>query len=295
MNVIERIEYDRQNNKPVRGKFPRRPEDSKTLRNWIAEGKCPKDDATLQMYQMGWSDQGYGYYDVCDVRDMTPEEVETTASAFTRKAKPKEEVKPRSLLEILNGKPQCKILTKEDWETKEIVVFDTETTGFSPARDEVLQISAADNYGRSLDLYVRPVRHRRWDEAEAINHISPAMVANQPTAKELASRIQLLFDQADYVVGHNVDFDVRFVKACFGVTIDENKIIDTCKIFKTMYRKDQVANHKLETAVAMFASDAIKAQYADGAHSSMVDVWATLDVYKKFCEHCWLEPNNPWA
>lgn len=279
MTITERIENERQVNRPVNGNFPKKPESSKSLRNWLREGKCPRDGSSLRMYQMDWDpSKGYGYYDASDVRDMTEEEIAIVEKIYPTKDQASEKKEPSK--KVTN--PKCRLLSKEDWETKEIVVFDTETTGFSQYKDDILQISAADNHGHTLDLYVRPTKKRQWKDAEKVHHISPAMVANAPTAMQLAPRIQLLFDQADYIVGHNVGFDVRFVESCFGISIDPSKVIDTLDIFKMLY--PNADNHKLETAVAMFASDAIKVQYADGAHSAIVDVLATLDVYKTFCK-----------
>ena len=298
MTVVERINHERLVNKPVYGRFPAKPDTAKSLTAWIREGKCPIEGATLKMYQMGRGDnQGYGYYDACDVRLLTEEEKISISIAFPPKEKKqaintkkveKPKVEKPQKVEIKSSKSDvCKILSPEDWKTKEIVVFDTETTGFTPGKDEILQFSAADNFGHTMDLYIKPTHNNSWDEAMAVHHITPEMVADAPTAWKLKSRIQLLFDQADYVIGHNVPFDIRFVKKSFGIDIDPEKVIDTCSLFRKLYPKSMVPNHKLETAVRMFADKEIKDQYEDGAHSAIVDVLATLNVYRKFCEQEW--------
>lgn len=174
-------------------------------------------------------------------------------------------------------------MTPEEWATKEIVVFDTETTGFYNT-DEILQMSAADNHGHTYDQYVKPLTHFAWDKAMAVNHITPEMVDNSPTVVTLAPIWQSLFDHADYIIGHNVNFDIRMMNN-IGVEIDPAKVIDTCKIHKVLCPNAE--NDKLETAVRNLASEKIKAQYADGAHSAIVDVLATLDVYHTFCKMIW--------
>lgn len=297
MTLQERIENERMVNRPVIGTFQTKPEDAKTLRQWLREGMCPKEGTTLHMYQMTKKNpyeqpEGYGYYDAKDVRPLTRDEQTWYESTLKvkRSESPKQQEqktttqKPQKSLkdQLLRGK-MCHIVTPEEWETKEIVVFDTETTGFGKY-DEILQLSAADNHGHTYDQYVQPLRKKRWDEAEAINHISPAMVKGQPTTVTLAPIWQSLFDQADYIIGHNVSFDIRMT-GYIGIRIDPSKVIDTMNIHKIM--APDAEKHKLETAVAEFASESIKAQYADGAHSAIVDVLATLDVYHTFCKQVW--------
>lgn len=87
MTLKERIENEREVNRPVDGKFTKKPKDAKTLRQWMREGMCPKDGTTLRMYQMSHT-QGYGYYITEDVRPMTPEEL-ASYNSTPSKEKPK--------------------------------------------------------------------------------------------------------------------------------------------------------------------------------------------------------------
>ena len=281
MTLKERIENEREVNRPVDGKFTKKPKDAKTLRQWMCEGMCPKDGTTLRMYQMSHT-QGYGYYITEDVRPMTPEEL-ASYNSTPSKEKPKNKKQEMDVVSTLRKKKQCYIVTPEEWATKEIVVFDVETTGFYNT-DEILQMSAADNHGHTYDQYVKPLTHFAWDKAMAVNHITPEMVDNSPTVVTLAPIWQSLFDHADYIIGHNVNFDIRMMRN-IGVEIDPAKVIDTCKIHKVLC--PDAENDKLETAVRNLASEKIKAQYADGAHSAIVDVLATLDVYHTFCKMIW--------
>lgn len=284
MTLQERIDNDRAVNRPIEGAFSPRPKEAKTLLQWMrTEMYCPKEDAVMHIFQMNET-HGYGYYLQEDVRPMTQEEIELIEKRQTKK-KEKSAVTAQKTdpVEMLRKAKKCYIVTPEEWETKEIVVFDTETTGLSKY-DEILQFSAADNHGHTYDQYVKPLRKKSWVDAININHITPEMVKDSPNSKQLASIWQSLFDQADYVIGHNVSFDIRVMNAV-GVKIDPDKVIDTLSIYKVLY-PDEV-NHKLETAVARFANNEIKTLYADGAHSAIVDVLATLDVYHAFCKQVW--------
>ena len=66
--------------------------------------------------------------------------------------------------------------------------LDTETTGLSPPRDEILEIGILDDKSRTLiDSLARPENHRIWPGAQANHGISPSDVANGPTLDELRS------------------------------------------------------------------------------------------------------------
>lgn len=76
-------------------------------------------------------------------------------------------------------------LTKELYPKKEYpkeIVIDTETTGLDMFEDELLQVSIIDTDGNVVfDSYFKPIRHSEWYEAQAVNDISPAMVADAPS------------------------------------------------------------------------------------------------------------------
>lgn len=96
-----------------------------------------------------------------------------------------------------------------------ILVFDTETTGLKPETDdEILQISIINGNGEILfNSYIKPEHRKRWPKATEINGITYAMVKNSPTISAVRDEIQKLFQNADLVVGYNLDFDVSFLNA----------------------------------------------------------------------------------
>lgn len=169
--------------------------------------------------------------------------------------------------------------TKQDVQSnrpKKVVCFDTETTGFSPVFDDILQISIVGEDGPLLSTYLRPAKKSEWPQAMAVNNITPNMVKDAPKPASIAKTVQGLFDSADVIVGHNVPFDIRFVEANLGVTVDSSKVFDTLEYFK----KDKPSgHHKLADAVDYYCPQA-KAQYEKNAHDALTDTVATLEVYK---------------
>jgi DNA polymerase III subunit epsilon len=91
------------------------------------------------------------------------------------------------------------------------VYLDLETTGLDPAKDEILEIGIlADSGEVLLDSLVRPERHREWPEAQKINGISPADVAEAPTLTGIRPRIVEAVAGA-LVVIYNAPFDAGFL------------------------------------------------------------------------------------
>ena len=115
--------------------------------------------------------------------------------------------------------------TKELYPKKEYpqaIVIDTETTGLDPFHDELLQVSIIDEEGNVLfDSYFKPIRHKEWSKAESVNHISPKMVADAPHINEKAAELYAILSQAHWIIGYNVDFDLRFLMGSDIITDEE--------------------------------------------------------------------------
>ena len=105
----------------------------------------------------------------------------------------------------------CTLIT--GFPLEKVVVFDTETTGTSAySGDEILSIGICDGMGNPLfSSLVKPSRHTRWPDAERVNGISPDMVKDAPTLKEIAPQIREHLLGNKLVVGYNVVFDISFL------------------------------------------------------------------------------------
>lgn len=115
-----------------------------------------------------------------------------------------------------------------------VTVLDTETTGLDPDQgDEIIAIGAIRVVnGRilrqeSFDSFVRPTR-RISEASNAIHGITADMLRAQPPIEEVLPRLRR-FVEDTVIVGHNVDFDMRFFAAAGPSTgvLFENVVLDT--------------------------------------------------------------------
>lgn len=162
-----------------------------------------------------------------------------------------------------------------------VVVFDTETTGTSPYDgDEVLSIGICDGLGSPLfSSYVRPTRHNSWPEAERVNGISPAMVRDAPTLREITPQIRehLLGDKL--VVGYNLRFDVEFLQ--YGDVIESrpNNRLDVMREYASVHgsRRSKFGDGYMYSSLSTCAESY---GYVFRAHDAMEDARATAYCFR---------------
>lgn len=172
-----------------------------------------------------------------------------------------------------------------------MIVLDTETTGLKAGDDELLQISIIDCTGKTiLDTLVRPSSHTSWEQAMAINHITPEMVADAPTLEELRPRLERIFHDAESVVGYNVSFDLGFLRAA-GIETTAKKI-DVMLQFSEFYAEEKEELYKdfFEPGVIYYqecdrrhklteCAAHLGYKWDGDAHNSLADAKATLYCY----------------
>jgi len=165
-----------------------------------------------------------------------------------------------------------------------VISFDTETTGFEPPKEELLQISIVNGNGTEVfNHYVKPQHNDKWPFAQKVNHISPKMVKDCPAVQKYVPELQKIFDNADILVSYNGRFDVNFLEDA-GIKIDEKKPhLDVIKSFSELYGEPSYSDkkgfngykyQKLTTAAAYYGLEI-------DAHNSIGDCISTLDVAKK--------------
>lgn len=224
------------------------------------------DKETYKNNYRGWIDElkdAHSLEDFCDVFNACPDDI-GGHHLYVEELSPDEAVKNHT-------KPYIGI------------VFDVETTGLDRSNDEITQISIIDLDGNILlNTYVKPLRHTEWPDAEAINGISPAMVADAPTLDDLAPQIKSIFDDADIVIGYNSKyFDSKFLEKI--VDFNGKQHYDVMLEFAPVYgqwdeKRDGYKRQKLSRAAEYYG-------YGDfGAHDSLEDIKATLFVYKNLTQ-----------
>lgn len=237
--------------------FLPKPPGYKTANQWRKEGMCPKDSGVFEEYA-ATNAKGEVWLD------------------SNGKPNVYSYISPENVVPI----EQKKIASFASVDRKNIVCFDTETTGFTKW-DEIIQITISDGNGEVLlNTFIKPVNKKSWRKASEINHIYPEDVKDAPTAKDLRSKIKSIFERADLVIGHNVPFDIRMVEQCFYISLKDKPVFDTLDYF----RKDTPeGSHKLANAVEHYCPE-IMAKFEAGAHKSDTDVWATVKVFEKMAE-----------
>ncbi len=128
------------------------------------------------------------------------------------------------------------------------VVFDLETTGFSPENNEIIEIGAVRIQKKKIkekfQTYVKP-RGKILPHITQLTGITEDMVKNAPYIEDAVPKF-VSFIKNDILFAHNALFDSRFIlPICFllGYNID-NEIRDSLKLARKYIKSE---NHKLET------------------------------------------------
>jgi DNA polymerase III subunit alpha, Gram-positive type len=138
------------------------------------------------------------------------------------------------------------------------VAFDTETTGFSPAHDRIVEIGAVKFKGGNVlerrSWLVNPGRAiPYW--AERVHGIRDEMVADQPPYEQVHPAFLAFIDGA-VLLAHNARFDLAFIGAEArrrGLPLPENPVLDTLPLFRTWFPGAE--SYALEGLVQFLATE----------------------------------------
>ncbi len=140
------------------------------------------------------------------------------------------------------------------------IVFDTETTGLSPANgDRMVEIGCVElinrvETGASYHAYFNP--ERMMDPAaEAVHGLSDAFLANKPLFEDKVEDL-LDFLGESPLVAHNARFDFSFLNhelgQCGRLHISESRMIDTLGLAR---QRHPGAKHSLDALCSRFGID----------------------------------------
>lgn len=160
------------------------------------------------------------------------------------------------------------------------VVFDLETTGFSPKHNRIIEIGAIKIVeGQVVDTFSEFVNPEVMIpfNIEKLTGINDRMVADANKIEEVLPRF-LDFCAGSVMVAHNADFDMSFIKA----NADRQKlpcdytIVDTVALARILMPK--LGNFKLNNVAKHLKISLLN------HHRAVDDATATGDIFMKFIE-----------
>ena len=173
--------------------------------------------------------------------------------AFLRRRIEKKLAHDQRALDVFRACHQCDLgqIKQQHISNARFVVLDTETTGFHAyGGDEIidiamLELQGLEQTGRRYQTYINPQRPIPA-ESTAIHHLTDKDVADAPLLEEVLPEILGFIDNA-VLVGHHVNFDIRFInkalqKYCHGLL--QNPWIDTMLLF--LEHRGQIGHYTLE-------------------------------------------------
>lgn len=160
------------------------------------------------------------------------------------------------------------------------IVLDTETTGFKPEEGHrIVEIGAVEllNHlptGRTWHRYINPERDMP-PEAEAVNGLSEAFLADKPVFRKLALDFLGFIGDARLVI-HNAAFDMRFLNHELGLCalpgLPDNRALDTLDLAR---RRFPGAPASLDALCKRFGID----NSARDKHGALLDAELLAEVY----------------
>jgi len=163
--------------------------------------------------------------------------------------------------------------------TKDYVVFDLETTGLSPEKDEIIEISGVKVRNGQIcgefSSLINPGRPIPYS-ATSINGITDDMVRDEPPLRQ-ALQDFLAFTGNDILVGHNIhSFDMNFLHNGAARELHRNignDYIDTLHLAKSYL--PGLHRHRLTDIAAYFRIE------TKGAHRALNDCIMNQKCYEE--------------
>ena len=160
------------------------------------------------------------------------------------------------------------------------VVFDIETTGFSPEVNKIIEIGAVkvvegkivDRYSTFINPQI-PIPYR----IENLTHINDEMVMNERTV-DLVLPEFMEWCKDCIMVAHNADFDMSFIKKnceILGIPCDPT-IVDTVGMARVLL--PQLNRYKLDTVAKELKVS------LESHHRAVDDAGCTAEIFVKFVE-----------
>jgi len=158
-----------------------------------------------------------------------------------------------------------------------LVVLDTETTGFVPRANRVIEFASirvedseiVDTYEQ---LFAIPTAIP--EPVQVLTHIRPTDLEGKPGIEDLREEILAHIGTKGLIVGQNVSFDLKMLKG-EGIDLTERPWIDTSMLASLVF--PELASYSLG-----YVSAVLKLNH-EPVHRALGDVRATLELL----ERCW--------
>jgi len=161
------------------------------------------------------------------------------------------------------------------------IVLDIETTGLSPLKNEIIELSAIKIVdGEVFETFSRLVKPegRVSYFISNLTGITNEMLKNADNIESVLSDFKE-FVSSSIIMGHNVKFDIRFLDYNFRKYLNlpfSNDYIDTLRIARCFL--NELKSHKLGLLAEYFEFN------NDGMHRALKDCHVTNLCYRKFFE-----------
>lgn len=154
-------------------------------------------------------------------------------------------------------------------------VIDLETTGLSSANNEIIELCALKIRNNTIiDSFTSLVKPNSYINSfiSKLTGITNEMTKTAPTIDNILIKY-LEFIGNDIVLGHNVTFDINFIKAkslnCYNRDF-QNNYLDTCAMSRKIC---PLKHHKLNCVAEYYNID------ASGHHRAKQDCIMTYKIY----------------
>ena len=157
------------------------------------------------------------------------------------------------------------------------VVLDTETTGFVPRVNRVIEFASVRvEGGKAKEEYetLIAIPEDVPPTVQVLTHITPQMLAGKPTFDQVREMIRSKIGENTVIVGQNVGFDIRMLKG-EGIDLTEHAWLDTSMLASLVF--PELSSYSLG-----YVSTVLKLNH-DPVHRALGDVHATLELLGK----CW--------
>ena len=163
------------------------------------------------------------------------------------------------------------------------VAIDIETTGLDPSSSEIIELAAVrfvdSEPAGSLTTLVKP-RSKIPDEITRLTGITNEMVDASNDIDDVFEEYMLFLESGPWVVGHNVTFDLSFLKRKldrkrFGIL--EARTLDTNILSRILFPRLQ--RYSLSSLVRQFGITRQR------EHRALDDSLATAEIYAKLIGH----------